>query len=92
MTDADGTDDIEDDTKAAELGVRPVKLRLTLDVVMPVVQNWDADTIEFYYNGSSSCLDNLIDDIRDRYMGEGKCTCDIGKVEYVGEASPDEGA
>ena len=71
---------------------RTVVVRVTLEMVVTKPESWDDDAIEFHYNESSSCKNNLVTDInalRDR-LGEHGCLCSLGHVEFVREATEED--
>ena len=42
---------------------RTVVIRVTMEVVVDVPRDWDKDSVEFKYNGSSWCASNFIGDL-----------------------------
>ena len=55
---------------------RPVKIRWTIEFIVPVVRGWSRDQIEFHYNESSSCKNNLLSAITERFDGPERCACE----------------
>lgn len=74
---------------------RPIKIRMTIEIIVPIARSWSQDQIEFYFNDSSSCLDNLIPAIErmsGNNEGHGSCLCSVAEVTYLGEATIEEAA
>ena len=68
---------------------RPVKIRLSIDMIVAMPRSWNKENMEFQWNESSSCKDNILDQL-DRYQSLGRCLCGMAEVEYVEEASMEE--
>ena len=69
---------------------RPVKVRLTMDLVVSAPQKWDQRMIEFHYNDSSWCADNIVEEIHRTVAArqEGYCAlCGVTSITYLGEAT-----
>lgn len=68
---------------------RLVRLRATIEYVKEVPADWDASRIEFRYNESTWCADNIVHDIKEwieaREAAEYGCLCQHVDVEYVDE-------
>lgn len=58
----------------------------TIRMVTAEPEYWDKNNIEFHYNESSWCADNLLDMIEKR----GKCLCDITRATFVREATAED--
>lgn len=59
-----------------------VKVEYTISLEQEVPKEWDKAMIEFYFNDSSWCADNLIDELT-RYSEEHGCICNITKAKLV---------
>jgi hypothetical protein len=46
---------------------RRVKIRLTVDLVDEVPADWDEHLIEFKWNGSSTCMNNILPMLEEQY-------------------------
>lgn len=73
---------------------RTIVLELKTEVVIDVPEHWHESMIDFYYNESSHCTDNLLQLLVKRYSltGDGEpgpypCSCGNSECRYVGEAS-----
>lgn len=62
-----------------------VKLRFTVEYETDRPAFWDKETTEFFYNESSSCMNNVIGEIS-AYAEENDypCMCGLGKIEFIG--------
>ncbi len=67
---------------------RPVKVRMTIDLIIARPRSWAKHDIEFHLNDSSWCIDNIKDDI-ERQVGD-RCLCSFANFEYTGEATLEE--
>jgi len=63
---------------------RKVKVKVIIDLVVDEPISWDKYDIESHLNESSWCADNILDKIEE-YKENGRCICNITKIEYVGE-------
>jgi hypothetical protein len=75
---------------------RTVVVRMTIEHVIDVPEDWDASNIEFHRNESSWCANNAkadLDRVFDRADQDG-ATCLCGRVhyEYVREATTEDEA
>jgi hypothetical protein len=68
---------------------RPVKIQITIDLVVVEPRDWDAHMIELHLNESSSCKDNLLDEITRNAEAAG-CLCGLAECKYIGEATLEE--
>lgn len=66
-----------------------IKATMTIDVIYEVPEEWDENMINFYFNESSWCADNMLDLLIERSQN-GKCSCDITEFSYVKDVSPEE--
>lgn len=71
---------------------RTVMVRIEVEMPIEVAESWDAHSIEFYRNESSSCADNVINLMADalkRIEDSSLPTCFCGhtKVTYLREAT-----
>ena len=62
---------------------RDIVIEATFRIVVSVPAFWDKDLIEFHFNESSYCADNLIDVLKDN--AKERCLCDRTEVVYLGE-------
>lgn len=69
---------------------RPVKIRVTMDIIVPAVRSWDKHMIEFRFNESTWCADNIMDDLQRYTKGAGGCLCGHTEIEYLGDATLEE--
>lgn len=68
---------------------RPVKIKLTLDLVIAVPRAWTKEQAEFRWNESTYCMDNILDHV-ERHKEVLGCLCSVAKIEYIGEATQAE--
>ncbi len=68
---------------------RPVKVRMTLDLVLTIPRGWTKEMAEFHWNDSSSCMDNIYDQIQ-RHIDAHGCLCGIAEVEFIEDATLEE--
>lgn len=74
---------------------RTVVIRIELEVVVDVPDDWDSERIDFRYDGSSYCIDNLLTDLgtwADRDEKRCGCSCGVAGAFYVREATPEDHA
>ena len=55
---------------------KTVNIRWTINLPMEVPEDWDTDLINFHFNESSWCCDNLIDILKE-YSDKYGCICNI---------------
>ena len=70
-----------------------VVIELTVQNAMRVPADFDADNIEFYINGSSSCFANRFTELVEtdkRLDFAGSCACGMGEGRYVRDATEDD--
>lgn len=60
-----------------------VKVRLVLVFERSVPACWTKDDIDFDMNESSSCKDNLLDEIKEYIKKFRGCACPIGSAEVI---------
>jgi hypothetical protein len=61
-----------------------------MDLVVSAPQKWDQRMIEFHYNDSSWCADNIVEEIHRTVAArqEGYCAlCGVTSITYLGEAT-----
>ena len=67
---------------------RPVKIRMTLDMIVAAPREWSENELNDYWN-NAICLDQFMDEIW-RYATDepegGMCLCNIARVEYLRDA------
>jgi hypothetical protein len=68
--------------------VKKVRLRATVEYEVEVPHGWDKDAVEFRYNESTWCADNLVDELQayvdEMRKGDRRCLCSSTEVEYLG--------
>ncbi len=72
---------------------RPVKIKMTIEMVIAKPRGWDKDSIEFHMNESSWCKDNIQTQLERTFESATKnrgCTCGIVEFQYVGDATMEE--
>jgi|SRR5215469_4847565 len=72
---------------------RTVVIRASFDLVVEVPEDWTEDKVEFKYNGSSWCADNLISDLvklEKRVENGAGCLCHAFKAEFLREATSED--
>lgn len=77
---------------------RTVVIKLSIELVVPEPECFDAHHIEFRYNEGSYCMSNMegvISNLVGRITPKGKCMCNLDhdeniKVEYLREATADD--
>ena len=62
---------------------RDIEIEAKFRIVVSVPAFWDKDLIEFHFNESSYCANNLIDKLKDN--AKERCLCDRTEVVYLGE-------
>ena len=68
---------------------KKVRIKWTIELPMEVPEEWDKEMIEFYFNESSWCCSNIIEDLQ-QYDKDHGCICTICKAEFLEEISKDE--
>lgn len=72
---------------------RTVVVRFHVDLVIPVPEDWDSDMVQFHYNDSSWCADNLattLSETVERLDEQGGCMCRCVEAEFVREATDED--
>lgn len=74
---------------------RTVVVKTTFTYVVAVPECWEPYNIEFKFNESSSCADNIVDTLSnlvERLNSEvcGSCICGLTHTEFVREATPED--
>jgi hypothetical protein len=64
---------------------RTVVLRMTVELVVRVPEEWDHDMIEFHRNESSWCSGNVVSELKRK-----ECLCRETKFQYLREATQEE--
>lgn len=67
---------------------RTVTVRATIEYVIAVPEDWDADQIEFHRNEGSWCADNLLDELK--ADGDKGCLCHRTSFQFLHEATEEE--
>lgn len=68
---------------------RPVKIRMTVELIITHPRSWDAGSINFHLNDSSWCANNILGEL-DRLAGGGRCLCSATEFEFIGDATLEE--
>lgn len=79
---------------------KKVVVALTIQTIVDVPEDWDKDRIEFWLNGSSSCIDNVVgpiaaeieaaDEIEKMIPGHSPCFCFRTESVYVRDAGEED--
>lgn len=69
---------------------KTVVIEFTGRVIVSVPQDWNGGAVEFQYNDSSLCLDNLFEAISNALGDEKPCMCNWAEVKFVREATEDD--
>lgn len=85
----------EEHKKECVMREKTVTIRFSIDLVTLVPEDWDKNMIDFRYNESSWCANNLIDELKKVKKATG-CLCPIVKAKVInmntsGEASKFQG-
>ena len=67
---------------------RRIIVRVSVDVVEMVPADWDVEMIDFRFNKSGWCVDNIIPDVMAKLKEArrgGGCLCSVVKIAYVSE-------
>lgn len=75
--------------KGCVLRRRTIKVQMTLEFVEDVPEDWEEDDINFHYNESSWCANNILNKLQYRTENVG-CLCDCVDFKYVGEATEED--
>jgi hypothetical protein len=62
---------------------KKVKVRMTVEYIISVPNEWDKDQIEFHRNDSTWCADNAIKELEE--FSKGGCLCQYTNFEYLGD-------
>jgi len=68
---------------------RTVMVRVSFDIIRTVPEDWEASMVEFHMNESSSCKDNLLDEIEKQAERLG-CACGFGEGVFLREATEED--
>ena len=69
---------------------KSVMIDFTIRLPILVPASWDKEQIEFCYNESSWCCDNLLNYISAWQDNTGNCLCGAVTAKYVSDANEDE--
>lgn len=65
---------------------KKVKLKATIEFITDVPNDWDDEMINFKFNGSTWCVNNLIDDLHKWETNtEDDCLCNYTEIKLVEE-------
>lgn len=63
---------------------KTVTIELTVRMTTEVPRSWDATQVEFHFNDSNYCIDNLVRDLRTKSEPGGSgCLCDRARVKLL---------
>ena len=69
---------------------RTVVLDCTIRVVMPVPEDWDEEMINFHFNESSWCANNILETLSDHVEKGENCLCPRTSIRYVEDATEED--
>ncbi len=66
-------------------GHKKVVLRMEIDLIVEVPDDWDTDQIHYFYNDGTHCTSNEIQQLADTYMvdDDHHCPCPASKFTYL---------
>lgn len=80
--------------KSCVVPQKTVILEVKIEMPLEVPAFWSEKDIDYFFNESSSCSDNLISDIervqRTRHLETGKCLCGCIEVDFLREADVED--
>lgn len=79
----------DDHRQGCVIRTRTVMVRVSFNLIREVPEDWEQSMVEFHMNESSSCKDNLLDEIQAQSERIG-CACGFGEGEFVREATTDD--
>ena len=79
----------DEHNKGCVLRSKTVIVKVEVEIVHVVPEDWDAKQIEFVINDSSSCANNILDEIEDQAERLG-CLCGVLKGRFVREATKED--
>jgi hypothetical protein len=71
---------------------RSVVVNFNIDLVLPEPEDWDENSIDFFYNEGSWCGNNfigLLEDLEKR-LGDNGCLCRFLKASFIREATKED--
>lgn len=71
---------------------RTIVARVSVDILLVEPESWTVDDLEFRWNESSSCANNLLERIRETVdrRGEESCMCSVVEAKYLREATEED--
>lgn len=73
---------------------RTIVVRLTVEYVRTVPEDWSVEQIEFFHNEGTRCSDNDIEELQELCSrlekDEAGCLCDVSSVVFVREATAED--
>lgn len=69
---------------------KTVVVEVTFRYICKMPESWSSDTIEFHMNDSSSCANNLANDIAELAKDEGRCLCGHTTGKFIREATAED--
>jgi len=69
---------------------KSVVLKMTIMMVVSVPRCSDEDNINFFFNESSSCANNVLDDLSDWAAQKGNCICGAHETEFLRDATEED--
>lgn len=79
----------DDHRKGCVIRSRTVMVRVSFDLIREVPEDWEASMVEFHMNESSSCADNLIEEISTQAERLG-CACGVTEGVFLREATEED--
>ncbi len=80
---------------------KTVRVRYSVELELTVPHHWKKEDLEFHRNEGSWCANNALDELHERFDGDGQCMCGAFTCEYLSDADvtprrelrePDRGA
>lgn len=67
---------------------KTVRARMSFEVDWEVPAEWNDEQVLFYFNGSSFCTLNLLEEALRKGDSQEGCTCAYGEITLVTEKTP----
>lgn len=74
----------EEHKKGCVCRKKNINVKIHINMVMDVPEDWDKEQIDFHYNKGTWCSSNIIEELEslDKKIG---CLCQFIKVEYIND-------
>ena len=69
---------------------RPVRVRITFEIVVAVPRSHTKEQLEFHWNDSSWCTDNIMNDLARYSESRERCLCPVSTFEYLEDVTLEE--